>query len=82
MLAVGYDDSKQSFIVRNSWGNKWGIKGYCEMPYGYLTDPQLARDFWAIYTVEPSQEAPRPRRRTTKRKKTTGTRKRTAAARR
>ena len=23
------------------------------MPYGYLTDPQLARDFWAIYTVEP-----------------------------
>ena len=29
------------------------MKGYCTMPYGYLTDPQLARDFWAIYTVEP-----------------------------
>ena len=24
------------------------------MPYGYLTDPSLARDFWAIYTVEPT----------------------------
>jgi C1A family cysteine protease len=83
VLAVGYDDSKQAFIVRNSWGNKWGIKGYCEMPYGYLTDPQLSRDFWAIYTVEPDEAAPKRRRRTTTRKKkTTGTRKRTAAAKR
>ena len=83
VLAVGYDDSINSFIVRNSWGQKWGIKGYCTMPYGYLTDPQLSRDFWAIYTVEPEVEAPkRRRRRTTTRKKTTGTRKRTAAARR
>lgn len=82
VLAVGYDDSKQAFIVRNSWGDKWGIKGYCEMPYGYLTDPQLARDFWAIYTVEPDDGTPKQRRRTT-RKKTTGTRrKRTAAAKR
>jgi len=55
VLAVGYDDADQSFIVRNSWGTGWGMKGYCTMPYGYLTDPQLARDFWAIYTVEPDQ---------------------------
>ena len=80
VLAVGYDDSKQSFIVRNSWGTGWGMKGYCMMNYAYLTDPSLARDFWAIYTVEPEGEAPK-RRRTT-RKKTTGTRKRTAAAKR
>ena len=81
VVAVGYDDKIQRFIVRNSWGDGWGIKGYCTMPYGYLTDPQLARDFWAIYTVEPDQ--PTERRRTTKRttKKTTS-RKRTAAAKR
>ena len=24
------------------------------MPYGYLTDPSLASDFWAIYTVKPA----------------------------
>ena len=79
VLAVGYDDSVQSFIVRNSWGPKWGLKGYCLMPYGYLTDPQLARDFWAVYAVEPDTTG--GRRRTT-RKKSSTTRKRTAAAKR
>lgn len=78
VLAVGYDDAIQSFIVRNSWGPKWGLKGYCLMPYGYLADSQLARDFWAVYTVEP--EAPGGRRRTTRKRSTT--RKRTAAAKR
>jgi C1A family cysteine protease len=80
VLAVGYDDALQSFIVRNSWGPKWGIKGYCEMPYGYLTDPQLARDFWAVYTVEPDTKASGRRRAT--RKKSTTRRKRTAASKR
>jgi hypothetical protein len=52
------------------------------MPYGYLTDPQLARDFWAIYTVEPDPTGTKTRRRrTTARKRTTTTRKRTAAKR-
>lgn len=80
VLAVGYDDAEQSFIVRNSWGTGWGMKGYCLMNYAYLTDPSLARDFWAIYTVEPDTK-PSARRRTT-RKKSTTTRKRTAAAKR
>jgi C1A family cysteine protease len=52
VLAVGYDDALQRFIVRNSWGTDWGMDGHCTMPYGYLTDPSLARDFWAIYAVE------------------------------
>jgi len=52
VLAVGYDDDSQRFLVRNSWGTGWGMDGYCTMPYGYLTDPALAQDFWAIYAVE------------------------------
>lgn len=32
VLAVGYDDSTQHFIVRNSWGDGWGLKGYFMMP--------------------------------------------------
>lgn len=50
VLAVGYDDAKQVFIVRNSWGSSWGVEGYMAMPYAYLTSP-LASDFWAINTV-------------------------------
>ncbi len=52
VLAVGYDDASQRFIVRNSWGSGWGMGGYCTMPYSYLTDQSLARDFWAVYAVE------------------------------
>jgi len=51
VCAVGYDDAQQRFIVRNSWGTEWGMKGYCTMPYTYLLDPNLASDFWTIRTV-------------------------------
>jgi C1A family cysteine protease len=81
VVAVGYDDKIQRFIVRNSWGKSWGKKGYCTMPYGYLTDPQLARDFWSIYTVEPDATGTKTRRRRTTARKRTTTRKRTAAKR-
>ncbi|HMI99566.1 MAG TPA: C1 family peptidase [Gaiellaceae bacterium] len=77
VLAIGYDDKIQRFIVRNSWGTGWGLKGYYTMPYGYLTDPGLARDFWAIHAVEPDTAKRRTtRRKTTARKKTTTARKR------
>ncbi|MEP6909122.1 MAG: C1 family peptidase [Actinomycetota bacterium] len=77
VIAVGYDDKTQRFIVRNSWGTGWGIKGYCTMPYGYLTDPGLARDFWAIHEVEPDAAL---RRKTARKRRTP--RKRPAAAKR
>jgi C1A family cysteine protease len=48
VLAVGYDDASQRFIVRNSWGTGWGMKGYFTIPYAYLTDSNLADDFWTI----------------------------------
>ena len=51
VCAVGYDDAQQRFIVRNSWGPGWGMKGYCTMPYTYLLDPNLASDFWTLRTV-------------------------------
>lgn len=52
VLAVGYNDSQQRFIVRNSWGSNWGMKGYFTMPYEYLTNENLADDFWTIRIVE------------------------------
>lgn len=51
VMAVGYDDSKQWFLVRNSWGSGWGMKGYFTLPYAYVTDAQLASDFWTIRLV-------------------------------
>ncbi len=52
VLAVGYDDSEQWFIVRNSWGATWGIKGYFTLPYQYLMEPNLSDDFWTVRLVE------------------------------
>ncbi len=37
LLAVGYDDNKQVFIVRNSWGKEFGDEGYCYIPYEFFT---------------------------------------------
>jgi C1A family cysteine protease len=47
VLIVGYDDDKQVLIVRNSWGDSWGDKGYFYMPYKYISQG-LAFDFWVL----------------------------------
>ncbi len=56
VLAVGYDDPlghyDGKFIVRNSWGDSWGDKGYFYMPYGVLDNAHLSRDFWAVELVK------------------------------
>ncbi len=31
---VGWDDSKQAYLVKNSWGPGWGEKGYIWVEYG------------------------------------------------
>ena len=52
VTGVGYDDARQWFVVRNSWGVRWGMKGYFTLPYAYLTDENLATDFWTIRIVQ------------------------------
>lgn len=51
VMAVGYNDARKAFIVRNSWGDAWGEKGYFHMPYDYITSTDLADDFWTISQV-------------------------------
>jgi C1A family cysteine protease len=51
VMAVGYEDAHQWFVVRNSWGAGWGMAGYFTLPYAYLLDSNLADDFWTIRLV-------------------------------
>jgi C1A family cysteine protease len=51
VLCVGYDDTMQRSIIRNSWGPNKGDNGYYYMPYQYLTNTSLSDDFWTVRTV-------------------------------
>lgn len=53
VMAVGYDDIAQRFLIKNSWGKKWGLpspllRGYFTIPYTYLMNRNLSDDFWVI----------------------------------
>ncbi len=54
MLCVGYSEVDQMFIVRNSWGEQWGDKGYFYMPYDYVINSKLNMgDSWMIARTAP-----------------------------
>lgn len=46
MLIVGYDDIQRRLIVRNSWGETWGDKGYCYIPYQLFINEMKPLDIW------------------------------------
>lgn len=45
---VGYDKVKRTFLVRNSWGAKWGMGGYFTMPFKEVLDGIVSSDFWVV----------------------------------
>ena len=49
---VGYNDTTQRLICRNSWGVSWGDSGYFYMPYAYMTNRNLCSDIWTITSIE------------------------------
>jgi len=51
VLIVGYDDSKQLFKFKNSWGSSWGDSGYGYLPYEYYFLGDMF-DLWSIHKSE------------------------------
>ncbi|RYM34801.1 hypothetical protein ERX46_05350 [Brumimicrobium glaciale] len=51
LLIVGYNDEEKLFKLRNSWGEKFGDKGYCYAPYDYITDPEFCQEAFVITEI-------------------------------
>ncbi len=50
VLCVGYE--ARGWLVRNSWGQGWGMGGYCIFPYPYLTTVGFCTDMWMIQSTQ------------------------------
>jgi Papain family cysteine protease len=55
IVIVGYDDTQQAWLMRNSWGTGWGNVGYCWFGYG-----QCNIDAYAKYGVPNTNTNPDP----------------------
>lgn len=51
---IGWDDAREAFVCKNSWGGNWGVNGgLFYMPYKFATSRNYASDFWTLNKVVP-----------------------------
>ena len=55
LVLCGYSDEHKFFIARNSWGKKFGDKGYCYIPYSYICDREQCECAFVITEVTPKK---------------------------
>jgi C1A family cysteine protease len=48
---IGYDDTKQAFLVQNSWGTNWGNKGFYYMPYSVFMSTKIVPQGGVYYAT-------------------------------
>jgi len=60
VVAVGYSDERECFLIRNSWGKEWGMDGYFMMPYEFITSKHCS-DFWILETVIDKEPKKKPK---------------------
>ena len=53
VTAVGYDDAKRAFRIKNSWGLDWKDSGHFWMPYDFITSSDCG-DFWMLEGITPA----------------------------
>jgi len=54
MVLVGYDDSKNAFRVRNSWGTSWGDEGSIWVDYNFFCSSNFCD---AVFTAQNKKDA-------------------------
>jgi len=52
VVAVGYDNTRKVFIIRNSWGENWGDHGYGYLPYEFFRGVVNQVPAYAGFTVK------------------------------
>lgn len=55
MVLAGYSEADKCYIVRNSWGESFGDKGYCYISAAYIDDP--AYNNFAFIIAETTDDA-------------------------
>lgn len=55
IACVGYDDNLGAWLIRNSWGIKWGMEGYVWIQYG---DSDIYEMYQLIPTDDPIPPQP------------------------
>lgn len=56
MVICGYSTDDKVYIVRNSWGKKFGDKGYCYIPFSYIEDIDLANSACIVTSINEGEE--------------------------
>lgn len=52
MLFVGYDLVRKTYLVRNSWGARWGDDGYCTIPFDVIDRATPPESIWVVGRLE------------------------------
>ncbi len=53
MVLVGYSEAEKCYIVRNSWGERFGDKGYCYISAAYIDNPRY--NFFSCIIAETTE---------------------------
>jgi C1A family cysteine protease len=48
---IGYDDTKQAFLVQNSWGTSWGLNGFYYLPYSVFSSTKIVPQGGVYYAT-------------------------------